>query len=86
MTVGFAVTYLCVILLQMHFIYYYANELQLESMDIGKSIFQSNWYEQSSSCKKSFLIMMMRSQKPLEIHIGNLTTVTADLIVKLALK
>ncbi|KAJ8959282.1 hypothetical protein NQ317_019585 [Molorchus minor] len=85
-TMTFQVTYLVILFMPMIFLYYHANELRLESMEIGTNVFHNNWYEQSPSNRKRFLIMMIRAEMPLELKIGNLNGISAELIVKITKK
>nr|QNH68056.1 odorant receptor 32 [Apriona germarii] len=61
--------------------YYNCNELILESVNLGNNIFLSKWYEQSLSIKRSLIIVIIRSQTPLELRIANLYTISNDLTV-----
>nr|WJJ63325.1 odorant receptor 25 [Pachyrhinus yasumatsui] len=65
----------CVILLahqilQLFWMSWHANEIELQSVSLSDALFQSKWYDQSENVKQVICIMMMRSKKPLRIFIG----------------
>nr|QUP79570.1 odorant receptor 10 [Monochamus saltuarius] len=80
-TFSFGMAYFGVLFIEMYCLYYSCNELIFESLEIPNCIFRSNWYEQPRGIQRSLLITMIRSQRPLEMKIGNLYTMNNDLIV-----
>ncbi|XP_023310818.1 odorant receptor 30a-like [Anoplophora glabripennis] len=80
-TLFFSVSYLMGVFFQMCLLYYNCNELIVESLEIPNSIFRSNWYELPQAVQRSLLIVIMRTQKPLEMKIGKLYAMSNDLIV-----
>ncbi|XP_074037761.1 odorant receptor 94a-like [Leptinotarsa decemlineata] len=63
-------------------IYYHGNELIVKSLDITNKIFESNWYEHDLVVRNMFLIIMLRTKKPLQLHIGIFQTLSNDIMVK----
>ncbi|KAJ8947657.1 hypothetical protein NQ318_009541 [Aromia moschata] len=64
------------ILIRLMTYYYYANELMLQSSNIGNAIWESKWYEEPQKVKQMMIIMIMRSNKALALVIGPFTTMT----------
>ncbi len=61
---------------------YLGNEIKLASDNLSYCLYQSNWIEQTESCKKYFLIVVERLKVPQELTVGklfplNLETFTA---------
>ncbi|XP_060535650.1 odorant receptor 30a-like isoform X2 [Cylas formicarius] len=46
------------------------NEIIVQSMELAKALFESDWYDQGRSVQKLIYVMMMRCQKPLYLRIG----------------
>uniref|UniRef100_A0A310S603 Odorant receptor n=1 Tax=Chrysomela lapponica TaxID=153811 RepID=A0A310S603_CHRLA len=63
--------------------YYHANRLILESTSLSMKIFHSEWLDQSPEVKRSLLIVMARSQKPLVLTIGNFRVMDNNLLVQI---
>nr|ALR72565.1 odorant receptor OR20 [Colaphellus bowringi] len=80
---AFSALFLCFLLSQLYCFYFHANEILLESTNLAENIFKSKWYEQNSQIKRSLIIVMIRSQKPLQITIGDLHAIENILFVKI---
>lgn len=61
---------------------WFAHSLAEESQEIALSILQSNWYEADHDCKKLFLIIIARSQKPLYLTLGGAANLDLDIPFK----
>ncbi|KAF7274827.1 hypothetical protein GWI33_012505, partial [Rhynchophorus ferrugineus] len=48
----------------------------LKSLGIADALYESKWYEQKTRVKRTIMIVMMRSQKPIYIQIGTLFPMT----------
>nr|XP_023015649.1 odorant receptor 30a-like [Leptinotarsa decemlineata] len=70
-------------LVQVFYMYFHANELILKSKDIGSCVYKSNWYEQSPSVKSTLFITMIRTNKPLCLHIGNMDVMSNVVLIKI---
>lgn len=42
----------------------------LQSVEIAKAIWESDWFEYSEDIKKSLMLVMCRSQTPLTLSVG----------------
>lgn len=51
---------------------YLANEIMLSSDKLGYSLFESNWINQTQSCKKYILIVVECLKKPRVLVVGKL--------------
>ncbi|XP_050303744.1 odorant receptor Or2-like, partial [Anthonomus grandis grandis] len=72
-------TILCFIqIFQLFLLAWHANELQIQSVMLSDALFESEWYEKSSSAKKTIAIIMMRSRKPLKLFVGPFFPMTID--------
>ncbi|KAF7265514.1 hypothetical protein GWI33_021087 [Rhynchophorus ferrugineus] len=67
----FWLTYAFFLLVQLLVLTWHANEIHLQSLSISYSLYESHWYEQTHKIKQIVNIVMMRSQKPLNIYIGS---------------
>ncbi|XP_060524832.1 odorant receptor 49b-like isoform X2 [Cylas formicarius] len=54
------------------------NEIILQSMELAKALFNSDWYNQNRHAKILIHVMMMRCQKPLSLRIGWLGVMDLD--------
>ncbi|XP_049820026.1 odorant receptor 85f-like [Aethina tumida] len=72
----FLVIYLTLMVLQIFLLSWQANEVKEHSLRIADAIYDHAWHEQIISIRKTLLMMMMRSQKPLTLTIGPLYAIT----------
>ncbi|XP_060532240.1 odorant receptor 49b-like isoform X2 [Cylas formicarius] len=49
-----------------------SNEIIVQSLELARALFESNWYDQTEAAKLVVRIMMMRCQKPLCLRVGNM--------------
>nr|QUP79569.1 odorant receptor 9 [Monochamus saltuarius] len=56
--------------------YWYANEIMVNSSEIGMALCSSNWYEESERVQKMMLNMLIRCNKELCLEIGPFTVMT----------
>lgn len=54
-------------------------KLREESMNIGMALYDESFMEFSIPVQRKLLFMMMRSQSPLEIKVGNLYPMTLEM-------
>ncbi|XP_028137025.2 odorant receptor Or2-like [Diabrotica virgifera virgifera] len=72
-----------VIIVENWYINYHANELIVTSKKLSSSIFSNGWYDLDESTKKSLMLMMIRSQRPLKIDIGTIYFLGTKLFIKI---
>ncbi|GJQ70816.1 hypothetical protein Trydic_g743 [Trypoxylus dichotomus] len=83
----FALEFLVAMLIQLFLFYWHANEIILQSVKIATSIWESDWFEYDEQIKKSLMLVMLRSQKPLTLSVGpfySMSTETALTILRAA--
>ncbi len=51
---------------------YLGNEIKLSSDELSHCVYESNWIEQTESCKKCIIILTERLKQPQELIIGKL--------------
>nr|UTN00919.1 odorant receptor [Semanotus bifasciatus] len=56
--------------------YWYANEIMVQSSDVGYALCASKWYEQPEKIKKMLITMLMRCNRLLCLEIGPFSTMT----------
>ncbi|XP_062553252.1 odorant receptor Or2-like [Armigeres subalbatus] len=77
------ISYICMILEQIFIFYWHANEVRVASMEIGKAAFSGSWIEFDHASKKKLLMIILRSQRPLQIYIGNAYPMTLEMFQSL---
>ncbi|XP_028901446.2 odorant receptor Or2-like [Zeugodacus cucurbitae] len=60
------------------FSYYYANNLATESLEVANAAYDTPWYRGNLEMRKCVLIMIARSQNPLQITAGGLYPLTME--------
>ncbi|CAG9772682.1 unnamed protein product [Ceutorhynchus assimilis] len=50
----------------------------ISSTNLGMAVYESNWYEQDKRTNQLLFILLMRTQKPLSVHIGPFGPLTID--------
>ncbi|KAK9729883.1 7tm Odorant receptor [Popillia japonica] len=66
----FALEFLIAMLIQLFLFYWHANEIMLQSVEVAKAIWESDWFEYSEDIKKSLVLVILRCQKPLTLSVG----------------
>ena len=56
--------------------------LFLQSEDVYRAVYESDWYTQSEIFKKSAMMLIMRAQKPIKITAGRFGTVSLPMFAK----
>lgn len=64
------VSYIFMIISQIFAFYWHANEVREESMAIGEAAYSGPWIELDQASKKKLLLVILRSQVPLEVFIN----------------
>ncbi|XP_037044050.1 odorant receptor 43a-like [Bradysia coprophila] len=66
----------CIVLLYSLFdifmVMYLANEIKLSSDDLSRCLYNSNWIEQTQSCKRCVIILGERFKQPQELVVGKI--------------
>uniref|UniRef100_A0A1B0GLS2 Odorant receptor n=1 Tax=Lutzomyia longipalpis TaxID=7200 RepID=A0A1B0GLS2_LUTLO len=75
--------YIILIMTQLFSLYWNANELWVESLDISQTIYFSPWYNMDQKTKMKLLLMMARTQRPLKITAGNIYPLTLQMFQSL---
>uniref|UniRef100_A0A1B0DNB1 Odorant receptor n=1 Tax=Phlebotomus papatasi TaxID=29031 RepID=A0A1B0DNB1_PHLPP len=78
-----ACLYILLIMTQLFSLYWNANELWVESLDVAQTIYFSPWYEMSQDTKKKLLLLMVRTQRPLKITAGHIYPLTLQVFQSL---
>lgn len=68
--------YIFMIIFQLFAMYYLSNELIEQSGDIGYALYETPWYRLSVRNQKTVLLIIARTQRPLEVMIGNVAPIT----------
>ncbi|EAT42450.1 AAEL006005-PA [Aedes aegypti] len=77
------VSYIFMIISQIFAFYWHANEVREESMAIGEAAYSGPWIELDQASKKKLLLVILRSQVPLEISVGNVYPMTLEMFQSL---
>ncbi|XP_058814907.1 odorant receptor Or2-like [Topomyia yanbarensis] len=75
--------YIFMIISQIFTFYWHANEVREESMSIAEAAYNVPWTELDNSTKKKFSLIIVRSQRPLEITVGNVYPMTLEMFQSL---
>ncbi|XP_060534047.1 uncharacterized protein LOC132706620 isoform X2 [Cylas formicarius] len=70
--------YLFFLLIQVFIMGIGANEISVESVNLSNALYFSPWYEQSEAAKKVILIIIARTQKPINLTIGQFRPMVID--------
>lgn len=62
--------YVVCVLYAVFMVFLHANDLSYESVAVADAIYDLNWYEQSQTFKRSMLLFMIRSQRPIQLRAG----------------
>ncbi|XP_037959248.1 odorant receptor 30a [Teleopsis dalmanni] len=60
--------------------YFFANELYVESIAVATAAYESNWYDSDMDTKKFLKLFMLRAQKPCAILVGNVAHMNLELL------
>ncbi|XP_029728040.2 odorant receptor Or2-like [Aedes albopictus] len=77
------VSYIFMIISQIFAFYWHANEVREESMAIGEAAYSGAWIDMNQASKKKLLLVILRSQVPLEISVGNVYPMTLEMFQSL---
>ncbi|CAH1106291.1 unnamed protein product [Psylliodes chrysocephalus] len=72
-----------VLFLQVSVLYFQANNITIESEELGTSIFQSDWLGQPKDITRSLLIMMARTRNKLRIESFGVVILSNNLLLKI---
>ncbi|KAJ0176851.1 hypothetical protein K1T71_008030 [Dendrolimus kikuchii] len=72
----FMIAYLCSMAMQVFMLCYHGNCLSEESVEIADTLYELPWYVCSLSIRKSLLLMMVRSRRPIELTAGGFATLS----------
>ncbi|CAG9853753.1 unnamed protein product, partial [Phyllotreta striolata] len=68
---------------QVSILYYCANNVSNESVELGTFIYKSNWYGQPVEITRTMLIMMSRTVKALKLESFGVVILSNELLVKI---
>ncbi|XP_059614577.1 odorant receptor Or2-like isoform X1 [Phlebotomus argentipes] len=75
--------YIILIMTQLFTLYWTSNELMVESLKIGETLYDCPWYDMSERCKKLIIIFMIRASRPMQIMAGNIYPLTLQMFQSL---
>ncbi|XP_056637746.1 odorant receptor 4-like [Diorhabda sublineata] len=73
--------YFSCVLLQLMLFCYFGNEITLASQEIRNALFDCDWFGSSVRFRKTMIITMVRTQRPLYLTIGKFSPLTLSTIV-----
>ncbi|XP_060517932.1 odorant receptor Or2-like isoform X2 [Cylas formicarius] len=76
--VAFNVVFVFILWGQLMLLAWNCNEVLIESANLAKALYESEWYEQDARTKVLIYTMILRCQKPLTLNIGPFGPMTAD--------
>lgn len=71
-TLGLYATILVYCFLDIYIVMYLGNEIEIKSTLLSYSLFESNWIEQSKSCKKCMILLMEVLKRSKILVVGKL--------------
>lgn len=74
-----AACYIILIVVQLFTPYWHSNEVLVQSLNIGGSLYDAPWYRLNVRNRKIVLMIIRRSQLPLRIMIGNFCPITLQM-------
>lgn len=77
-----ALSYVVLIMVQLFIPYWNANEVLVQSLFIGESLYDAPWYLFNTRNRRMGLMLIRRSQQPLRIMIGDFTPITLQMFQK----
>ncbi|XP_066261783.1 odorant receptor 49b-like [Euwallacea similis] len=77
----FLLLFLSFVFLEIYAISWTANEIKVQSLEIGDAICDGLWYEQEEHIKKLLVLIILRTQKPLHLTLGPFSPLTTDTII-----
>ncbi|XP_055837451.1 odorant receptor 49b [Episyrphus balteatus] len=63
--------YITMIFAQILALYWYANELYQETLNIAAAAYETNWFEFEIPTQKFVMLLILRAQKPCSLMVGN---------------
>lgn len=61
------------------------NFIYVQGIDVGLAIYESNWYEYGDDAKKMLVIVLLRSERLLALHIGPMYNMSIEVLMKVRL-
>ncbi|KAL1517873.1 hypothetical protein ABEB36_001580 [Hypothenemus hampei] len=77
----FAFSVISIYVLQQFVFAWHANEIAVESSRLSEAIYTSEWYQCSTKIQKIMKLVVLRSQKPLFLTIGNFRPLTTQTVI-----
>uniref|UniRef100_M3V8A0 Odorant receptor n=1 Tax=Ips typographus TaxID=55986 RepID=M3V8A0_IPSTY len=81
MSFCFIVLFFTSMLTRLFMYYYSANEVIIQSINLGDSVWESSWYHQPHQLKQAMLMVLVRAQKPVSYKIGGFGIMSMQSIV-----
>ncbi|XP_013117462.2 odorant receptor 30a-like [Stomoxys calcitrans] len=75
--------YILMIFAQSSILYYYANELYDESMNVANAAFESDWFNFDISNQKMLKLLILKAQQPSAIMVGHIYPMNLKLLQSL---
>ncbi|KAF7266433.1 hypothetical protein GWI33_020263 [Rhynchophorus ferrugineus] len=63
-----------------------ANEIKEQSVALGDAFYETDWYQMDINTQKSMILIILRTQKPLMLHLGPFGAMTAETAVKVSIQ
>ncbi|XP_065369646.1 odorant receptor 49b [Calliphora vicina] len=71
--------YITMIFAQILALYWYANELMEQNLQIAEAAYDTEWFNFKIPVQKNILLLILRAQKPCSIKVGNMYLMTLEL-------
>ncbi|ALC40569.1 Or49b [Drosophila busckii] len=75
--------YINMILAQILALYWYANELREQNLNIAIAAYETEWFTFDFRLRRNISLMIMRAQRPAAIRLGNIKPITLELFKQL---
>ncbi|XP_037926921.1 odorant receptor 30a-like [Hermetia illucens] len=69
-------TYILMIIMQLFTLYWYADELSVQSLRMAVAAYDSSWLDFKVPARKALVLIILRTQKPLMLKVGNVYPMT----------
>ncbi|RLZ02264.1 Odorant receptor 41 [Cephus cinctus] len=70
------ILYLICMLFQLFFYCHHGNQLLLKSVEVGNDLYKMDWLSLSPSRRKDLLMIMIRTNKPIQLTLGGIITLS----------
>lgn len=80
------ISYFILMLFQLLIYCWHGNEILLESMNVAKAIFNSNWIVTEDEIKKYLMLMMLRAQRPIRMTAGKFAFLSLETYMTVIIK